>query len=158
VDELSKSLGGATTSGSGGDIVGALNGLVGGEGGLDALIGQLKAGGLQQQADSWVNSGPNQPVSPDQLQQALGPDRVQALAGQSGLDIAKFLPLIAAALPAIIDTLTPDGNVPKGDAAAGFDMGGMLEGLAGAAQSGPNSPLGGLGDILGGLMGGGKPS
>jgi uncharacterized protein YidB (DUF937 family) len=156
VDDLTKALGGATTSGSG-DIVGALNGLVGGEGGLDALIGQLKAGGLAEQADSWVNKGPNQQVSPDQIQQALGPDRVQALAGQSGLDIAKFLPLIAAALPAIIDTLTPDGNVPSGDAAAGFDMGGMLEGLSEAAQSGPNSPLGGLGDILGGIMGGGKP-
>jgi uncharacterized protein YidB (DUF937 family) len=157
MDDLTKALGGMTggaSGGGGGDIAGALGSLVGGEGGLDSLLGQLKAGGLGDAADSWVATGPNQSVSPEQLGQALGPEKVQALAGQSGLDIGKFLPIVAAALPAIIDSITPDGKVPSGDAAQGFDIGGLLEGLSGAAQSGPDSPLAGLSSLLGG---GGKP-
>ena len=50
----------------------------------------------------------------------------------------------------MIDAVTPDGNVPQGNAAAGLDVGGMLEGLSEAANAGPNSPLAGLGALLGG--------
>ncbi len=66
------------------------------------------------------------------------------------------MPLIAAALPVIIDTLTPDGKVPQGQvgtAEQGFDLGGLLEGLGEASQAGPDSPLGMLGGLLGGLKG-----
>ena len=38
--------------------------------------------------------------------------------------------MLAAALPTIIDALTPDGQVPQGDAAGGFDLGSMLGGLS----------------------------
>ena len=150
MDDLNKMLGGLTGGQGGGDIVGAIGGLVGGQGGLQGLIDTLGQGGLDDIAQSWINKGSNKPVTPDALGAALGPDKVNQLSAQSGLSIEALLPLLASALPAIIDALTPDGNVPQGDAAQGFDIGGMLEGLSEAANAGPNSPLAGLGKLLGG--------
>src|SRR5215475_9190668 len=43
-------------------------------GGLKGLLGKLQQGGLADVANSWVGSGPNQPVLPGQLGSALGPD------------------------------------------------------------------------------------
>ena len=99
---------------------------------------------------SWVSTGQNQQVDPNQLGAALGPDTVNQLAGKSGLDVGALLPILAAALPTVIDAITPDGQVPQGDAAKGLDVGGVLEGLSEAANAGPDSPLAGLGALLGG--------
>jgi uncharacterized protein YidB (DUF937 family) len=150
MDDLGTMLGGSGRPGGIGDIAGAIGGLVGGEGGLQGLVNQLDQAGLGDAVSSWVSTGPNKPVDPNALGSALGPDKVQQLAGQSGLDIGALLPIVAAALPAVIDAITPDGNVPQGDAAAGLDVGGVLEGLSEAANAGPNSPLAGLGALPGG--------
>ena len=48
-------------------------------GGLRGLLDQLQKGGLGSNANSWVGSGPNQPVPPAQLGTALGPDIIPAL-------------------------------------------------------------------------------
>jgi uncharacterized protein YidB (DUF937 family) len=150
MDDIGKMLGGSGGSGGIGDIAGAIGGLVSGDGGLEGLVSQLGEAGLGDTVSSWVSTGPNKPVDPNVLGTALGPDKVQQLAGQSGLDIGALLPIVAAALPTVIDAITPDGNVPKGDAAAGLDVGGVLEGLSEAANAGPDSPLAGLGALLGG--------
>ena len=150
MDEIGKMLGGSGGSGGVGDIAGAIGGLVGGEGGLEGLVNQLGKAGLGDAVSSWVSTGPNKAVDPNALGAALGPDKVQQLAGQSGLDVGALLPVLAAALPTVIDAITPDGQVPKGNAAAGLDVGGVLEGLSEAANAGPNSPLAGLGALLGG--------
>jgi uncharacterized protein YidB (DUF937 family) len=158
MDDLGKMLGslGGGTAGSGGsgDIAGALGGLLGGEGGLEGLVGQLQAGGLGDQVQSWVGTGPNQPVDPDQLASALGPDKVNQLASQTGIDVGSLLPMLAAMLPQIINALTPDGRVPSGGGAAGFDIGSVLQGLGGGAASQPPggsaSGVPDIGSILGG--------
>lgn len=141
---------GSAGGGAGGDIVGAFGGLLGGEGGLDGLVAQLGQGGLGNVVGSWVGKGPNQSVEPAALRAALGEDKVQQLAAKSGLSIEALLPMLAAALPTIIDAITPDGKVPAGDATKGFDIGGMLQGLSDAASTGPSSPLAGLGALLAG--------
>lgn len=145
--------GGTEGGGAGGDIAGAIGGLVGGEGGLEGLVGRLDKAGLGDAVSSWVSTGPNKPVAPAALGDALGPDTVQQLAGQSGLSVDALLPVLASALPTVIDALTPDGKVSSGDVAAGLDVGGILEGLSEAAQAGPDSPLGQLGKLLGGGKG-----
>ncbi len=146
MDEIGKVLGGS----SGGDIAGAIGGLVGGQGGLQGLVNQLDKAGLGDTVSSWISTGANKPVEPSTLGAALGDDKVNQLSSQSGLDVGSLLPVLAAALPAVIDAVTPDGKVPQGDAAAGLDVGGMLEGLSEAANAGPDSPLAGLGALLGG--------
>jgi uncharacterized protein YidB (DUF937 family) len=157
MDDLGKMLGGLTGGGSGGgspaaggDIVGAISGLVGGSGGLEGLVGQLKSGGLGEAVGSWVGMGPNKDVDPAHLASALGPDKVGQLVQQSGLPVDQLLPLLASALPGVINAVTPHGQVPNGDATAGIDVGGLLKGLSEAANAGPGSPLGALGGLLGG--------
>ncbi len=139
MDDLGKMLGslGGDTAGAGGtgDIAGALSGLLGSEGGLDGLVKQLSDGGLGEQVQSWVGTGANEPVDPDQLASALGPDKVNQLSSQTGIDIGALLPMLAAALPTIINALTPDGKVPSGGSAGGFDLGSVLGGLAGGGQA-----------------------
>ena len=150
MNDLGGMLGGLGGS-SGGDLVGAISGLVGGHGGLEGLVGQLTQGGLGDAVSSWVGTGPNQHVAPEHLAAALGPDKVNELAGKAGLPVETFLPILASALPHIVDALTPNGQVPSGNATAGVDIGGILQGLGDAATSGANSPLAQLGNILGGF-------
>ena len=156
MDDLSKrstSLGGTgdpSAAGAAGGSVpadpAALTGLTGAieqTGGLDGLVGKLRDGGLAPEVDSWVSTGPNRPVDPQRLGQALGPDTVQQLSAGSGIDVGALLPLLAMFLPQIIDMLTPNGSQPPG-------------GLDGAAGQGGMPDLGGLlGGLLGGMAGGG---
>lgn len=105
-------------------------------GGIDAVLGRLRAGGLGGQVDSWISPEPNHPVDPDQLGAALGPDTVQRMAASAGIDVAALLPMLAGLLPQLVDMLTPGGAVPEGGVAAGGmpDLGGLLGGLLGGAS------------------------
>jgi hypothetical protein len=58
-------------------------------GGLGGLLDKLQKGGLGNVVDSWLNSGDNQAVSPDQLRSALGPEVVRTLAQRSGLGLGE---------------------------------------------------------------------
>ena len=128
------------------------------EGGLDALVGKLRAAGLGDVVDSWVSTGQNRPVEPARLGDALGPDTMSRLSGSTGFSIQALLPLLAAFLPQIIDMLTPDGTTPAGglDGAAGGgmpDLGGLLGGLLGGSAAGGQAGMPDLGGLLGGIGG-----
>ncbi len=43
--------------------------------------------------------------------------------------MSTLLPMLAAALPSVINAVTPDGKVPQGNAAGGIDIGSVLGGL-----------------------------
>jgi MerR family transcriptional regulator, light-induced transcriptional regulator len=139
-------LGGLTGSGSPGtsglpaglgDAIGGLlggNPGSGGADGLDTLIKGFEQAGLGDQVSSWIGSGPNRPVSADEIGKALGPVKVQELSKSTGLDVGRLLPMLAALLPQIIDALTPNGHVPATGEASGNPMdaiGGLLKGLGG---------------------------
>lgn len=55
-----------------GAILGQLMGGQTGASGLGSLVERLRGGGLGNQVDSWVGTGDNHPVTPDQLERALG--------------------------------------------------------------------------------------
>ena len=57
-----------------------VNGLIERHGGLPGIIAQLEQQGLGNTVRSWIGTGPNQPISPDQVHQAFGPDLVKQLA------------------------------------------------------------------------------
>ena len=82
------------------------SGLLGGLGGL------LQQGGLGNQANSWVGSGQNQPVSPGQLSQALGPNIVKTLSQLTGLSEDDLTKQLSQGVPVIVNTLTPGGRLP----------------------------------------------
>jgi uncharacterized protein YidB (DUF937 family) len=101
-----------------GGIVGAematvVNGLIEKHGGISGIVSELQHKGLGDTVKSWVGTGPNQAISPDQLHQALGADTVTQLAAKSGLSTQDLLAKLSSALPAAVDKLTPGGVVPK---------------------------------------------
>ncbi len=104
-----------------GNLGGALRGAsVGGvlSGGLRDLVERFKQSGHGQTADSWVNTGPNQPLGPDQLEQAIGPDVLNTLSQQTGLSREELLSRLTRELPAAVDKFTPQGRLPTEDEAA----------------------------------------
>lgn len=81
-------------------------------GGLEALLRQFQAAGLGRQADSWVGTGPNLSVSPDDLTRVLGHDRLSQIASQAGIGEAEAAGGLASLLPEFVDRLTPQGQLP----------------------------------------------
>jgi uncharacterized protein YidB (DUF937 family) len=83
-------------------------------GGLGGLISAFEQAGLGHVAQSWVGNGPNQAVSPDQLQSVFGQSQVQSMAGQAGMEPHDFLSQLAQHLPNAVNSMTPDGRLPEG--------------------------------------------
>jgi uncharacterized protein YidB (DUF937 family) len=81
-------------------------------GGLGGLIDQFRQNGLEDAINSWIGTGPNQSVSPRQLQQALGPGTVEDLSEQTGLSHDDLLAQLSHVLPGVVDKLTPNGQLP----------------------------------------------
>ncbi|XLZ67985.1 YidB family protein [Massilia sp. SR12] len=98
-----------------GDLLSSVMGMINRAGGLQGLLQQLQAGGLAEQAASWVGTGGNHPVSGEQLEQALGSDNIAQIAQQAGLQPGQASNGLAEMLPKIIDQLTPDGQVPQNE-------------------------------------------
>jgi uncharacterized protein YidB (DUF937 family) len=81
-------------------------------GGLGGLVDKLQKGGLGNLVNSWVGPGQNQPVSPNQLGPALGPDIIKTLAQRSGLSEEELTRQLSQVLPGLVDKLTPNGRLP----------------------------------------------
>ena len=122
-------LGGVMGNAGGGGMQNALMGLLGGgqqqqgnqygggaapgmQGGLPGLMSTFEQAGLGHLVQSWVGSGANQPVSPQQLQTAFGDDQVQGMANQAGMAPQDFLSQLSQHLPNAVNAMTPNGRVP----------------------------------------------
>ena len=102
-------LGGAV----GAEVATVVNGLIEKHGGVQGIIAQLEQQGLGNTVRSWVGTGPNQPISPDQVHQAFGADTISAMAAKVGLSPQDLASKLAQLLPTAIDKLTPHGTVTK---------------------------------------------
>lgn len=85
----------------------------GGFGGLAGLLAQLQNAGLDDVVKSWVGTGQNKPVQPDELGDALGKKTVTQMADKCGCSQNDLLTQLSKALPSIIDKLTQDGRIPS---------------------------------------------
>lgn len=108
------------TSGGFGDLFrGGLGGLAGGAaggllaGGLGEMLNRFQQNGYGDVANSWIGTGPNRAVSPDQLHEALGPDTVNSLAEQAGISQIDLLSGLSRDLPDAVDQFTPEGRIPE---------------------------------------------
>jgi uncharacterized protein YidB (DUF937 family) len=143
---LGSVLGGGGGGGAQGALLNAVIGMLGNSGGgqaggglgaslggLGGLMGKLDQAGLGDVAKSWVGTGANQSISPDQLGGVLGNDVVAGLAKQLGLGQGDVLGQLSQMLPQVVDKLTPNGQMPQLDANGGLgnigDLAGMLGGL-----------------------------
>ena len=82
-------------------------------GGLQWLVQSFHDKGLGGLVSGWVSTGPNPPVSADQIHQVLGSDKVKQLAAAAGISPDVAGSAIAQLLPTIVDKLTPNGQVPE---------------------------------------------
>jgi uncharacterized protein YidB (DUF937 family) len=80
-------------------------------GNLQGVVEQLQRGGLGAQVQSWLGSGPNQMVTPEQLRAALGNEHVRQLAQHFGVDPDAALKLLADHLPTAVDQASPQGHL-----------------------------------------------
>ena len=112
------------------DLMATVMNLVGGKsGGLDGLISQFASKGLGDVIGSWVGTGSNQAISPDQIQSVLGSDQIKNIAAKLGMDTNAVTSQLSNLLPQVVDKLTPDGKVPEGDIMSkGMDLLGGLFG------------------------------
>jgi uncharacterized protein YidB (DUF937 family) len=97
----------------GAGMVSVLNGVLEQHGGLQGVVSQFEKNGLGATVKSWVATGPNQPISPDEVHRVLGPDLLQQLSAKSGLSVQDLAQKLSQVLPQAVDQLTPDGKIPN---------------------------------------------
>jgi len=111
---------GSSSSGSLSDMIpGGLGALLGGgaaggmlTNGLGNLVKDLQNSGQGGTVQSWIGTGPNQPIAPERLESAIGSDTLDALAKQTGMNRDDLLEALSQHLPQVVDHLTPNGRLP----------------------------------------------
>jgi uncharacterized protein YidB (DUF937 family) len=81
-------------------------------GGLTNLVQSFQNAGHGDVVNSWVGSGPNQPIQPAQVGAALGQQTISDLAKQAGVSEQDLLNQLAQSLPGLVDRLSPNGRLP----------------------------------------------
>ncbi len=97
----------------GAGMVSVVNNVIEKHGGLQGVVNQFETNGLGATVKSWVGTGPNQPISPADVQKVLGSDLLQQLSAKSGLSVEDLSQKLSQVLPQTVDKLTPDGVIPK---------------------------------------------
>jgi uncharacterized protein YidB (DUF937 family) len=150
MDQITAALGGAQGAGGAG---GQQQGLIAGlmkmlnnpqVGGVSGLITKLQSAGLGSAVSSWLGTGPNQPVSGQQLQSALGDEPIDQVAKEAGVSKQEASDGLATLLPGLVDKLSRDGKLPadltqgagQGQGEAG-GLGGMIGSLKDKFFGGP---------------------
>ena len=96
----------------GAEMATAVNGFIEHHGGVQGIVSQMEQQGLGNTVRSWVQTGANAPISPEQLQTVFGNDKIVQLAGRFGMTPQDFAQKVSQVLPSVIDKLTPNGVVP----------------------------------------------
>ncbi|HQR12267.1 MAG TPA: YidB family protein [Casimicrobiaceae bacterium] len=81
-------------------------------GGIEGLLAKFQQAGMGQQAQSWIGTGQNMPISADALSQIFGQGQMGQIAQQLGMSHEDAAGGLAQALPHVIDQMTPGGEIP----------------------------------------------
>ena len=82
-------------------------------GGLGELLKKFQQTGQGQVAQSWIETGSNRAVAPEDLEKAIGADTLDALSQRTGIPRDRILADLKEHLPSTVDTLTPEGRIPS---------------------------------------------
>lgn len=123
-DQIGGLLGGNEQAGG---ALQAVSSLLEQQGGVAGLVQQFQQGGLSEVVSSWVGTGQNLAISPEQIQAVLGSGPVADIAAKLGISPAEAASTVSQWLPQIVDKLTPNGQLP----AEGGDVLGQAASLLG---------------------------
>jgi uncharacterized protein YidB (DUF937 family) len=82
-------------------------------GGLGELLKKFQQAGQGQVAQSWIGTGSNSSVAPEDLEKAIGANTLNALSERTGIPRDRILAELKEHLPTTVDTLTPEGRIPN---------------------------------------------
>jgi uncharacterized protein YidB (DUF937 family) len=99
----------------------AISSLFGGEG-MQGILSKLQASGLDKQVMSWIGHGQNEPVTGDEIKNAVDPQSLSQVAQQTGMSKDEVASQVAQVLPEAVDKATPAGQIPQ----QGFSMESLL--------------------------------
>jgi len=97
----------------GAGMVSVVNDILEKHGGVEGVVNEFEKNGLGATVKSWVGTGPNQAISPDEVHKVLGSDLMQQLSAKAGLSVQDLAQKLSHVLPQAVDKLTPNGTVPK---------------------------------------------
>jgi uncharacterized protein YidB (DUF937 family) len=124
--------GGGGQAGGMGGMLGSLLPVLGGMlagGGLQKVLSGFQANGLAAQADSWVGTGENAPISGADVRKAVSPEELSQIAAKLGVSEDEAADAVAQVLPTVVDKVSPDGHLaPDSELDAAFGALGQLEG------------------------------
>ena len=83
-------------------------------GGIEGLLAKFQQAGMGQQAQSWIGTGQNMPISADALSQIFGHGQLGQIAQQMGISPEEAAGGLSQALPHVVDQMTPGGEIPDG--------------------------------------------
>ena len=94
-------------------LTSALSGLTGGDGGFDlgGLLNKLDSSGLGDMAKSWLGDGGNDGISPDQIGDAIGLDKIAEFASKLGISTEEAAGGLSEALPQMVDKASSGGSL-----------------------------------------------
>jgi uncharacterized protein YidB (DUF937 family) len=115
LDKVKDMAGGLAGGEGGSNMLSQVMNMIGGNfGGLQGLVNQFQNAGLNDIVQSWVSTGENKAISPDQIQSALG-DNITGIAAKLGLSTSDVASQLSNVLPQVVDKLTPNGTIPEGN-------------------------------------------
>jgi uncharacterized protein YidB (DUF937 family) len=94
-----------------GDKAPMLNDFLNANGGVTGLADKFQKGGASEVFSSWVSTGANQTITPEQIEAVLGNDKVKEMAARMGIAPAQASDFLAKTLPGLVDQLTPKGQL-----------------------------------------------
>jgi uncharacterized protein YidB (DUF937 family) len=109
IDQITKMAG----NGNAAKIADKVGPLIQQAGGIDGIVKKFESAGLGGIAKSWVDKGENKPVSSAQVKEALGPGELERVANDAGVSTDEAADGLAQVLPAAVDQVTPQGQVPS---------------------------------------------
>jgi uncharacterized protein YidB (DUF937 family) len=113
-DPLSSILGGLTGGSGGGQgniLLQLALSMLQQQGGLGGVLGKFREAGMADQADSWVGTGQNMNISPNQLEQVFGSGALSDIASKLGVSQDQAGTAMSQVMPELINQLTPQGQV-----------------------------------------------
>ena len=88
-------------------------------GGLAGVLDRFRTAGYDDAVRSWVASGKNLSLTPQETQRVLGPE-IEILARAAVVSPQQAATETASLMPQLVDKLTPGGHVPDEATLAGY--------------------------------------